>query len=123
MDLNKFAFSQAVALLSETEAGRVVVERHNAQGRPVCFLPDTHVPHNVGPVWVATHMKIEDTLECLNVQSSKLGPQGLNSPIFPGVHYCKLISPARFVDYIMIDSLKALGGCLNVDPSVNAFLQ
>lgn len=83
----------------------------------MCFKPDFAVPGNVGPLWVSTHMTIEDNGECLEVASLHLGPQGLRSPIFPGVHYCKLISPARIVDYYMIDSLKALGGCLNKDPS------
>lgn len=53
-------------------------------------------------------MTIKDSKDgtCLNVASLSEGPTKLKSHIFPGIHYCKLISPARFVDYIMIDSLK-----------------
>ena len=39
----------------------------------------------------------------------------MRSPLFPGVHYCKLLSPARVVDYIMIDSLKPKTTCLNTN--------
>ena len=42
-------------------------------------------------------------------------PTSMRSPLFPGVHYCKLLSPARVVDYIMIDSLKPKTTCLNTN--------
>jgi hypothetical protein len=38
----------------------------------------------------------------------------LDSALFPGVQYCKMLSPARVIDYIMSDSLKNVSGCLNV---------
>jgi len=123
--INEYAQKRAIELLSETSAGQAIIDRHTERGRPMCFKPDFAVPGNVGPLWVSTHMTIEDDGECLEVASLHLGPQGLRSPIFPGVHYCKLISPARIVDYYMIDSLKAQGGCLNKDPSspFSAFLK
>ena len=55
-----------------------------------------------------------DNGTCLVVQSITLGPTALDSSIFPGVHYCKLLSPARVIDYMMIDSIKNKSGCLNV---------
>lgn len=60
-------------------------------------------------------MKIKDNKngKCLTVASLSEGPTKLSSHIFPGIHYCKLISPARFIDYITIDSLKDHSGCLN----------
>jgi hypothetical protein len=60
-------------------------------------------------------MRIKDDKKnnCLEVASLREGPTGLDSHIFPGIHYCKLLSPARVIDYIMIDSLKEKSGCLN----------
>jgi len=64
----------------------------------------------------------DDVNKCLAVASLKEGPQALDSDIFPGIHYCKLLSPARVIDYIMTDSLKDKSGCLNTklfeDPQV-----
>jgi len=71
-------------------------------------------------------MKIKDDTKnnCLEVASLVEGPQSLKSHIFPGVFYCKLLSPARMIDYIMIDSLKAKSGCLNTKSSeAEVFLQ
>ena len=50
--------------------------------------------------------------KCLTVASLSDGPTSLKLPYVPGVHYCKFVSPARLMDYIMTDSLKAKSGCL-----------
>lgn len=115
MDMNKIAYDTAIHYLQKTSAGQDALERFEERGRPICFTPDFNAPGNIGPLWVANSMTIkdDDKNQCLQVASLKLGPQSLNSLIFPGVHYCKLLSPARVIDYIMIDSLKAKSGCLN----------
>jgi hypothetical protein len=75
---------------------------------------------NIGPLWVKESMRIKDDKEnnCLEVASLVEGPTKLHSLLFPGVHYCKLISPARIVDFIMTDSLKETSGCLNTNKSI-----
>jgi hypothetical protein len=61
-------------------------------------------------------MIIKDNKQgCFEVDSLAEGPQALKSHIFPGTFYCKFISPARIIDYIMTDSLKAHSTCLNKD--------
>jgi hypothetical protein len=81
------------------------LKRYNEKGRGVCFKPDSHVFSNIGPLWVQSSVKLEETKDCLEVTSS-----GLNSPItskiFPGNHYCKLFSPAAAMDWMMTDSHK-----------------
>ena len=59
-------------------------------------------------------MGAKDNGTCLAISSLAVGPEPLDSWLFPGVHYCKVISPARVIDYMMIDSLKGKSGCLNV---------
>merc|ERR1712151_1427508 len=56
------------------------------------------------------------------------GPTALTSHIFPGIHYCKFLSPARVIEYYMTDGLKASSTCLNTDSSsvqelLEAFVQ
>lgn len=115
MDVNKLAYATAIEYLKTTDAGKNTLDRFEKRGRPICFAPDYDAFGNIGPLWVSDAMTIEDdkTNNCLSVASLKLGPQALNSMIFPGVHYCKLLSPARAIDYMMIDALKNKSGCLN----------
>jgi hypothetical protein len=94
----------------------MIMARHKTVGRPICFKKDFTAFGNIGPLFIKETMKIKDTGDCLEVSSMVLGPQKLDSKIFPGVHYCKLLSPARVIDYYMTDSLKKISGCLNKDP-------
>jgi len=90
--------------------------RYKKSGRPICYKKDFTATGNIGPLFIKETMEIKDKGNCLEVASMRLGPQSLKSHIFPGVHYCKLLSPARVIDYYMTDSLKAISGCLNKDP-------
>jgi len=115
MDINKLAYAKALDILEKNGvAGQKTLDRFHKRGRPVCFSKDTHPLGNIGPLFINGHMSIKDNGTCLEIASLALGPQPLNSKIFPGVHYCKLLSPARVIDYIMTDSLKPKSGCLNV---------
>jgi len=81
------------------------LKRHEARGRGVCFMPDYTVPGNVGPLWVKSSVKMTETEKCLEVASSKL-VSTVKSPIFPGNHYCKLLSVSAALDWMMTDSHK-----------------
>jgi len=113
-DVNAAAIEAAVGLLKTTREGNATLERHARRGRPLCLVDDTSAPFNIGPLFLSEHIKISDNSTCMVVQSLTLGPTGLDSVLFPGVHYCKLLSPARVVDYLMVDSLKPTSGCLNI---------
>jgi hypothetical protein len=104
-------------MLNKTEAGKKALARHLSKGRTICFGKDYQPPGGIGPLFVKQTMKIKDNKNgtCLEVDSLAEGPASLRTPIFPGTFYCKLISPARIIDYIMTDSLKKHSTCLNKD--------
>ena len=68
---------------------------------------------DVGPLFIAERLRIGDNASGMVVTSLALGPQPLDATLFPGVHYCKLLSPARVVDYVLTDALKNESTCLN----------
>merc|ERR1712013_692483 len=74
-------------------------------GRGVCFMPDSSVLGNVGPLWLHSSIQLTETKDCLQVTSSGL-LSTISSWIFPGNHYCKLLSPAAAMDWMMTDSHK-----------------
>jgi len=81
------------------------LKRFEEKGRGVCFLPDSHVFSNIGPLWLMSKLKLEETKDCLQVTSSGL-TSTVSSKIYPGNQYCKLLSPAAAMDWIMTDSHK-----------------
>lgn len=112
-EVSKAAIEKAWDLLNSTDGGRHVLELYEKRGRPICLLPDTTVLFNIGPLFISETISLKDNGTCLAVKSLTLGPQPLDSRIFPGVHYCKVLSPARVIDYMMTDALKPMSGCLN----------
>lgn len=66
--------------------------------------PDFAPPGNIGPLWVSKKLKLTVNNTCMAVESL-MDYTGLDSKIYPGVHYCKLLSPARVVEWIMTDSI------------------
>uniref|UniRef100_A0A7S0J1I7 Chlorophyllase n=1 Tax=Calcidiscus leptoporus TaxID=127549 RepID=A0A7S0J1I7_9EUKA len=115
-DVNAEAVRVARTLLSQTEAGRGTLSRHDVRGRRLCTVPDRHTIGDVGPLFVHGSVSYSDNASCLAVAALALGPTPLDSLLFPGVHYCQLLSPARVIDYFMVDSLKNASGCLNTGP-------
>merc|ERR1711974_367092 len=76
------------------------LKRYRAKGRKICFMPDTHVFGNIGPLWVMSSLQRNETDQCLQVSSPKL-VSTVKSCIFPGNHYCKLLSPSAAMDWMM----------------------
>jgi hypothetical protein len=99
-DMNR----EAVAV-AENLASRRVFGRYAASGRKWCFLEDKAVTGNIGPLFLLSGISLEERNDCLAVGALKLQTE-LDSKLFPGVHYCKVLSPARALDWIMTDSLK-----------------
>lgn len=101
-DVNKKALEIATQLLSGTKT----LARYTEKGRKVCFGEDFEAFFSAGPAWIKETIELNDEGECLDVASVKIETE-LDSRLFPGVHYCKLLSPARIVDWMMSDSLQA----------------
>jgi len=99
-DINRLAVEVAKKLVPAKS-----LKRFEEKGRSVCFLNDTTVFWNIGPLWVNSNVALTETKECLQVASSTLDSP-ITSPIFPGNHYCKLYSVSAAMDWIMTDSHK-----------------
>jgi len=97
-DVNEKALNTALGLAPNRS-----LSRYKSRGRGVCFVDDEQ--QLIGPVFIFTRLKLTESAKCLTVQSIKL-QTFLGGKIMPGVHYCKLLSPARILDWIMTDSLK-----------------
>jgi len=110
--VNEYSVRLAEEILAKSEAGNTTLARYHQRGRGIFFGPDFSPFGNIGPLFVKGSIKIEDGPKGITVSSIAISSP-ISSPIFPGVHYCKFISPARVIDYMMIDSLKNKSGCLN----------
>merc|ERR1711907_382006 len=111
--VNEYMVHVAEQILNSSSVGRATLERFRAKGRGIFFGPDFSPFGNIGPLFVSGTIKIEDSSKGITISSITIN-NPVSSPIFPGVHYCKFVSPARVIDYMMIDSLKNESGCLNV---------
>jgi len=101
LDVNKWAVKIAESLSKE-----VTLYRYKKEGRKFCFLEDNPTTGDIGPVWVFSDaLKLTETDDCMQVQSPVLKTK-IDGLIFPGSHYCKILSPARVLDWMMTDSLK-----------------
>merc|ERR1711865_44388 len=112
IDVNKHALQLATDILGKTTTGKATLARFKAKGRGVFFADDFSPFENIGPLFIKGSIKIDDSSKGITISSIAI-KNGLDSPIFAGVHYCKFVSPARLIDYMMIDSLKPASGCLN----------
>ncbi|CAE8601350.1 unnamed protein product [Polarella glacialis] len=98
---NRYAVSVAEQLAAPS-----TLERFRSQGRGWCFLDDAHTAGNIGPLWVFKDaLQLEENATCMSVTSPVLFTE-LDDQIYPGSHYCKFLSPARALDWMMTDSLK-----------------
>jgi len=95
--------------LAESMAAPSTLERYRKSGRGWCFLEDEPVTGSIGPVWVfVSKLTLESNATCMAVASPVLKTE-LDGKIYPGNHYCKVLSPARVLDWMMTDSLKKEG--------------
>jgi hypothetical protein len=96
--------------LAESLAAKSTLERYRRIGRGWCFLEDEPVTGNIGPLFVFTAaLKLTSNATCMAVASPVLKTE-LDGKIYPGNHYCKVLSPARALDWMMTDGLKREGG-------------
>jgi hypothetical protein len=104
------AINRRAVHLAESIAAKSTLERYKQIGRGWCFLEDEPVTGNIGPLWVFTsELKLTSNTTCMAVTSPVLKTE-LDGKIYPGNHYCKVLSPARVLDWMMTDSLKREDG-------------
>ena len=99
--LNQHALDWA---LDAASAG--ALQRYYSQGVPMVIGPDLG-PFNNGPQWIWTPLSTEWSKDSFVVRSPSLKTP-LDYPIkqVSGFHHCKLLSPARALEWIYIDSMR-----------------
>eukprot|EP00928_Gymnodinium_smaydae_P037776 TRINITY_DN26185_c0_g1_i1.p1 TRINITY_DN26185_c0_g1~~TRINITY_DN26185_c0_g1_i1.p1 ORF type:complete len:531 (+),score=96.81 TRINITY_DN26185_c0_g1_i1:54-1646(+) len=100
------AINKHAVKVAEGLAAPSTLARYNAKGRGWCFLPDAETFQDIGPLWVFKDaLALKETDKCMEVTAASLKTT-LDGRIYPGNHYCKVLSPARVLDWMMTDSLK-----------------
>jgi len=102
--INQAAIDMGMAIVAK--GAPATMARYKQKGRTFCLGDDFNAPGNIGPLWVKGSIKMSDNATCLSVASLS-DFSGINSKIYPGVHYCKLLSPARVVEWIYTNSMLA----------------
>lgn len=106
-DINKAAFAWAMK-----NAGAAAQKRFENIGEPLKFGPDLG-PYNAGPLWIYNGLKYKQASDksAMTIQSPMMHtPIDYTIKAAAGFHYCKLLSPARAMEWIYIDGLRAKGG-------------
>eukprot|EP01062_Namystynia_karyoxenos_P062603 TRINITY_DN55499_c0_g1_i1.p2 TRINITY_DN55499_c0_g1~~TRINITY_DN55499_c0_g1_i1.p2 ORF type:complete len:512 (+),score=193.15 TRINITY_DN55499_c0_g1_i1:66-1538(+) len=101
------ALNQGALDLATKTLPAATTQRWKKQGKPMLFGPDFTVTMDIGPLWLKKDPKYDETPESLTLSVPTLNTT-IKSMLFPGVHYCKLLSPAHAAEWVMVDSLKAL---------------
>jgi len=103
--MNQQAIDTAVALL--TKFWPKAIERWHRRGRNITIEEDSSTV--AGPQWVfLSSLKFDDTKSPKNalVQSPELY-SSIASPIYPGNYYCKVLSPAKVIEWIQTEGLES----------------
>jgi len=79
------------------------LSRWEKQGKGINFAPDSET--YLGPQWLITNLDWQEDQDNVTITSISLYSH-LTSPIYPGNHYCKVISPAKLIEWITTFSLK-----------------
>lgn len=108
-EMNKDSFQWAL-----DNAGEAARQRFLLLGQQVTFGDDEFPPLKVGPLWIYSPLKLDNVqsngVTVLKITSIAFktdldGPEA-RIPFAPGYHFCKLLSPARAMEWIYIDGLR-----------------
>ena len=100
-DINQAAYQLALHAASAKAASR-----YNQTGRPLIMVADKKPTPPAGPWWIWNYLHFEDTPKGTEV-SSWYAFYPMSGPSYgAGNHYCKLLSPARALEWIYTDGLR-----------------
>ena len=105
-EINQQAYDWA-----KTNAGSKTYQRYVTFGEYMTMGEDKG-PYNIGPEWIWSSLAFTETKNStggavLEVQSIMLKtPTDFHIKPSAGMHYCKLLSPARAMEWIYVDSLR-----------------
>eukprot|EP00013_Stygamoeba_regulata_P019698 CAMPEP_0177657640 /NCGR_PEP_ID=MMETSP0447-20121125/16314_1 /TAXON_ID=0 /ORGANISM="Stygamoeba regulata, Strain BSH-02190019" /LENGTH=567 /DNA_ID=CAMNT_0019162051 /DNA_START=139 /DNA_END=1842 /DNA_ORIENTATION=+ len=111
-EVNALSYALAQRLASDTARARFA-----KSGQPMCMAPDRAPIVPAGPAWIYSGLKFRDVAgddgaTVLEVTSTKF----ITSDAWPkwtdagGYHYCKVLSPARALEWIYVDGLRLHAG-------------
>lgn len=101
-EINEMAYDY---LLKNFNGSKSVLDRFTQHGQPIEFLNDTK--STSGITWVNRQIITKNTTSTYQVSSrALLSPIDFIVPEAAGMLYCKLISPARILEWILVDGLK-----------------
>ena len=102
-DINAAAYAWARSAVSAP-----ALARFDAHGVPMKFMPDKKPAVPAGPWWIWTYLDIAlaNDRSAAEVTSYYAFFSLDADPYGAGNHYCKLLSPARAVEWILTDGLR-----------------
>lgn len=98
-----------------THIANSTLERYLRKGKPLKIGPDHSSPCIAGPCWIDAALKYSDHGTYVSIESIVMITQNFKEypcgelsalPCDAGFHYCKLLSPARALEWMYIDSVK-----------------
>ena len=103
------AINNAAVAWVLANAGNATVSRYRKHGVPLLTAPDRKPIISAGPAWIWSYLAYSHEDGALRVSSyAAFYPLDAN-PYGAGNHYCKLLSPARALEWIYTDSLRKPG--------------
>eukprot|EP00994_Dinema_validum_P004909 NODE_298_length_1944_cov_81.060158_g209_i0.p1 GENE.NODE_298_length_1944_cov_81.060158_g209_i0~~NODE_298_length_1944_cov_81.060158_g209_i0.p1 ORF type:complete len:544 (-),score=152.94 NODE_298_length_1944_cov_81.060158_g209_i0:313-1875(-) len=80
--------------------------RFQASGLPMKMMPDKKPTPPAGPWWIWNYLHNTTTSSGLEISSWYAFYSLSSDPYGAGNHYCKLLSPARAMEWVMVDGLR-----------------
>ena len=91
---------------AKSNAAPAALAMYESKGIPLVIGADKG-PYNAGPLWIWTYMEYDNQPHQTVVRAPMMKTE-VDYPIgaAAGFHYCKILSPARAMEWIYVDSLK-----------------
>merc|ERR1711871_9746 len=93
-------------------AGSVTLDRYNKLGNKYVIVDDTYAGIGItGPKWIKMEMIYSQKANTVEISSPTFSTENKNNGDEPfyntvGYHYCKILSPARIIEWMYVDSLR-----------------
>lgn len=100
-DINQAAYAWALGAVTAAQR-----KRFEAHGLPIKMIADTAPTPPAGPWWIWNYLQYKQTDQALSLQSYKAFYSLDANPYGAGNHYCKLLSPARALEWVLTDGLR-----------------
>jgi len=101
-DINQIAIDTAMSYLQQYGYQQSTYNRFRRIGKPFKLIDDRSI--TIGPQWCITKASFDIKDDCVEFKSIRL-LSPVTSSIYPGNFYCKLLSPARVVEWAMARGL------------------